>query len=115
MRWARHGGRQSAWAARAGTQTGGPLPDVPVVVFRHAAVVEVPNLGNVAEQEPSGCVTALQTGFIRDLKIRGTSCLADIPPVPYTPDHPERAENSVQARRRSGLGLGIGRPAMDQP
>ncbi|MCR3742632.1 Pimeloyl-ACP methyl ester carboxylesterase [Actinomadura glauciflava] len=82
-----------------------PLPDVPVLVvsgdldantptsmgrqaarqFRHATVVEVPNVGHVAEQEPSGCVAAIQTGFIRDLKIRGTSCLADIPPVPVRP------------------------------
>ncbi|MEV4004837.1 alpha/beta fold hydrolase [Actinomadura sp. NPDC049753] len=92
------------WPDRHGPvqPTGGPFPDVPVLVvsgdldantptdmgrkaarqFRHAAVVEVPNVGHVPEQEPSGCVAAIQTGFIRDLRIPGTSCLADIPPAP---------------------------------
>ncbi|MFB9198424.1 alpha/beta fold hydrolase [Actinomadura verrucosospora] len=95
------------WPDRRGPvqPTGGPFPDVPVLVvsgdldantptavgrqaarqFRRAAVVEVPNVGHVAEQEPSGCVAAIQTGFIRDLRVPGTSCLAGIPPAPVRP------------------------------
>ncbi|MGI5205057.1 alpha/beta fold hydrolase [Spirillospora sp. CA-108201] len=95
------------WPDRRGPvqPTGGPFPDVPVLVvsgdldantptsmgrqaarqFRRAAVVEVPNVGHVAEQEPSGCVAAIQTGFIRGLRVRDTSCLADIPPAPVRP------------------------------
>ncbi|MFA1548621.1 alpha/beta fold hydrolase [Actinomadura chokoriensis] len=92
------------WPDRHGPSqpTGGPFPDVPVLVtsgeldantptetgrqaalqFRRATVVEVPNVGHVAEYEPSGCVTAIQTGFIDDLRVPDTSCLADIPPAP---------------------------------
>ncbi|MEV4255194.1 alpha/beta hydrolase, partial [Spirillospora sp. NPDC049652] len=84
-----------------GQPTAGPFPDVPVLVtsgdldpntptetgrqaarqFRHATVVEVPNVGHVAEHEPSGCVAAIQTGFIRTLRVPDTSCLGHIPPV----------------------------------
>ncbi|MEU5880072.1 alpha/beta fold hydrolase [Spirillospora sp. NPDC047279] len=95
------------WPDRHGPvqPTGGPFPDVPVLVvsgdldantptevgrqaarqFRRATVVEVPNVGHVAEQEPSGCVAAIQTGFIRGLRVPDTFCLADIPPVPVHP------------------------------
>ncbi|MFI0484956.1 alpha/beta hydrolase [Actinomadura sp. 9N215] len=85
--------------------TGGPFPDVPVLVvsgdldantpteqgrraarqFRRSTVVEAPNVGHVAEREPSGCVAAIETGFIRDLRVPDTSCLADIPPAPVKP------------------------------
>jgi pimeloyl-ACP methyl ester carboxylesterase len=85
-----------------GQPTGGPFPDVPVLVtsgdldantptetgrqaarqFRRATVVEVPNVGHVPEHEPSGCVAAIQTGFIRHLRVPDTSCLTDIPPAP---------------------------------
>lgn len=85
-----------------GQPTGGPFPDVPVLVtsgdldantptetgrqaarqFRRAAVVEVPNVGHVPEHEPSGCVAGIQTGFVRDLRVPDTSCLAEIPPAP---------------------------------
>ncbi|MGI5171342.1 alpha/beta fold hydrolase [Spirillospora sp. CA-253888] len=88
-----------------GQRTGGPFPDVPVLVtsgdldantptetgrqaarqFRRATVVEVPNVGHVPEHEPSGCVAAIQTAFIRDLRVPGTSCLAAIPPAPVRP------------------------------
>lgn len=92
------------WPDRHGPvqPTGGPFPDVPVLVvsgdldantpteqgrraarqFRRSTVVEVPNVGHVAEREPSGCVAAIETGFVRDLRVGDTSCLADIPPVP---------------------------------
>ncbi|WP_067824962.1 alpha/beta hydrolase [Actinomadura kijaniata] len=92
------------WPDRHGPvqPTGGPFPDVPVLVvsgdmdpntpteegrlaarqFRHATVVEVPNVGHVAEKEPSGCVAGIESGFIRNLRTGDTSCLADIPPVP---------------------------------
>ncbi|MGC4953483.1 alpha/beta fold hydrolase [Actinomadura citrea] len=95
------------WPDRRGPvqRTSGPFPDVPVLVvsgdldantptamgrqaarqFRRATVVEVPNVGHVAEQEPSGCVAAIQTGFIRGLRVPGTSCLAGIPPAPVRP------------------------------
>ncbi|MFD0684869.1 alpha/beta fold hydrolase [Actinomadura fibrosa] len=91
------------WPDRHGPSqpTGGPFPDVPVLVtsgdldantptetgrqaarqFRRAAVVEVPNTGHVPETEPSGCVAAIQTGFVRDLRVPDTACLAQIPPV----------------------------------
>ncbi|WP_344264375.1 alpha/beta fold hydrolase [Actinomadura napierensis] len=95
------------WPDRHGPSqpTGGPFPDVPVLVtsgdldantptetgrqaarqFRRATVVEVPNVGHVAEHEPSGCVAAVQTGFIRNLRVPDTSCLAHIPPAPVRP------------------------------
>ncbi|WP_173094211.1 alpha/beta fold hydrolase [Actinomadura verrucosospora] len=95
------------WPDRRGPAqpTGGPFPDVPVLVtsgdldantptetgrqaarqFRRATVVEVPNVGHVPEHEPSGCVAAVQTGFIRDLRVPDTSCLAAIPPAPVRP------------------------------
>ncbi|GAA2444220.1 alpha/beta hydrolase [Actinomadura vinacea] len=95
------------WPDRHGQPqpTGLPLPDVPVLVvsgdldadtpteqgrqaarqFRRATVVEVPNVGHIAENEPSGCVAAIQTGFIRDLQASDTSCLANIPPAPVQP------------------------------
>ncbi|MFB4302085.1 alpha/beta fold hydrolase [Actinomadura sp. NTSP31] len=95
------------WPDRHGPSqpTGGPFPDVPVLVtsgdldantptetgrqaarqFRRATVVEVPNVGHVAEHEPSGCVAAVQTGFIRDLRVPDTSCLNRIPPAPVRP------------------------------
>ncbi|MFG2004191.1 alpha/beta fold hydrolase [Spirillospora sp. NPDC048911] len=80
----------------------GPFPNVPVLVvsgdldantptesgrlaarqFRRASVVEVPNVGHVAEKEPSGCVAGIETAFIRDLRLNDTSCLTKIPPVP---------------------------------
>ncbi|MFI0451470.1 alpha/beta hydrolase [Actinomadura sp. 6N118] len=80
----------------------GPFPDVPVLVvsgdldantptesgrlaarqFRRSTVVEVPNVGHVAEKEPSGCAAGIETGFIRDLRVGDTSCLTKIPPVP---------------------------------
>ncbi|HEX6469753.1 MAG TPA: hypothetical protein VF069_11710 [Streptosporangiaceae bacterium] len=50
--------------------------------FRHATVVGVPNVGHVAEMEPSGCATGIESAFIRDLGVGDTSCLAGIPPVP---------------------------------
>lgn len=95
------------WPDRHGPvqPTSGPLPDVPVLVvsgdldantpteqgrqaarrFRRAAVVEVPNVGHVAEHEPSGCAAAIETGFIRRLRVGDTSCLAGIPPAPVEP------------------------------
>ncbi|MEU5995867.1 alpha/beta fold hydrolase [Spirillospora sp. NPDC047418] len=95
------------WPDRHGPSqpVGGPFPDVPVLVtsgdldantptetgrqaarqFRRATVVEVPNVGHVPEHEPSGCVAAIQTGFIRDLHVPETSCLANIPPTPVRP------------------------------
>ena len=94
------------WPDRHGpTQpTGGPFPDVPVLVtsgdldantptetgrqaarqFRRATVVEVPNVGHVPEHEPTGCVAAIQTAFIRHLKAPNTSCLTNIPPAPVS-------------------------------
>jgi pimeloyl-ACP methyl ester carboxylesterase len=85
----------------SGRQTGAPFPDVPVLVmsgdmdtntpteegrlaarrFKRAAVVEVPNVGHVPEQEPSGCAAGIGMSFIRTLKVGDTSCLAKIPPV----------------------------------
>jgi pimeloyl-ACP methyl ester carboxylesterase len=82
-------------------RTTGPLADVPVLVvsgeldtntptaegraaaaqFRRASVLEVPNVGHVAEQEPSGCVAALETRFIRTGDTGDTGCLSRIPPV----------------------------------
>ncbi|MFC9970608.1 alpha/beta hydrolase [Spirillospora sp. NPDC127200] len=50
--------------------------------FRRATVVEVPNVGHVPEHEPSGCVAAVQTGFIRGLRVPDTSCIREIPPAP---------------------------------
>lgn len=95
------------WPDRHGPRrpTGGPFPDVPVLVtsgdldantptesgrqaarrFRRATVVEVPNVGHVPEHEPSGCVAAIQTAFIRDLRVHDTSCLTKIPPAPVHP------------------------------
>ncbi|MGK5552697.1 alpha/beta fold hydrolase [Actinomadura kijaniata] len=95
------------WPDRHGPSqpTGGPFADVPVLVtsgdldtntpietsrqaarqFRHATVVEVPNVGHVPEHEPSGCVATIQTRFIRDLRVPDTSCLADIRPAPVRP------------------------------
>lgn len=92
LRWPdRHGPRQP---------TGGPFPDVPVLVlsgeldpntptsagrrvarrFRRASVVEVPNAGHVPEQfEP--CAGAIEVGFLRTLRVPDTSCLRDIAPV----------------------------------
>jgi pimeloyl-ACP methyl ester carboxylesterase len=87
---------------RIAQPTDGPFPDVPTLVvsgdldtntptesgrlaarqFRHSTVLEVPNLGHVAEREPSGCVAGIQTDFIRTLKVGGTACLAKIPPAP---------------------------------
>ncbi|WP_158581710.1 alpha/beta fold hydrolase [Actinomadura spongiicola] len=87
--------------------TGGPFPDVPVLVvsgdldtntpteegrlaarqFRRATVVEVPNVGHVPEKEPSGCVAGIESGFVRNLRVGDTSCLADIPPVPVRSDN----------------------------
>ena len=82
-------------------RTGGPFPDVPVLVlsgdldantpteegrqaarqFRGARVVEIPNAGHVPERE-SRCPATILTTFIRQLRVGDTSCLADIPPVP---------------------------------
>ncbi|QXJ23261.1 alpha/beta fold hydrolase [Actinomadura graeca] len=91
------------WPDRHGTgQAAGPVPDVPVLVvsgdldpntpteegrlaarrFPRSTVVEVPNVGHVAEKEPSGCVAGIETGFIRAQKPGDTSCLAAIPAVP---------------------------------
>ncbi|TDD73451.1 alpha/beta fold hydrolase [Actinomadura darangshiensis] len=92
------------WPDRHGPvqPTGGPFPDVPVLVvsgdldantpteqgrqaarrFRRSTVVEVPNVGHVAEHEPSGCAAGIESAFIRDLRVGDTSCLADIPPAP---------------------------------
>ncbi|MDL4816734.1 alpha/beta fold hydrolase [Actinomadura opuntiae] len=53
--------------------------------FRRAPVLEVPNVGHVAEHEPSGCVAAIQTAFIRDLRTPDTSCLTQNPTRPRTP------------------------------
>jgi pimeloyl-ACP methyl ester carboxylesterase len=91
------------WPDRHGPvqPTAGPFPDVPVLVlsgdldtntpteegrlaagqFRHATVVEVPNVGHVAEKEPSGCAAGIESAFIRDLRVGDMSCLAGIPPV----------------------------------
>ncbi|TDD81893.1 alpha/beta fold hydrolase [Actinomadura rubrisoli] len=92
------------WPDRTGPAqpTGGPFPDVPVLVvsgdldpntptesgrlaagqFRRATVVEVSNVGHVAEREPSACVIGVLSGFVRDQKVGDLSCLATIPPVP---------------------------------
>jgi pimeloyl-ACP methyl ester carboxylesterase len=95
------------WPDRHGPvqPTGGPLPDVPVLVvsgdldantpteqgrqaarqFRRSTVVEVPNVGHVAEHEPSGCAAAIETDFIRRLRVGDTSCRTRIPPAPVEP------------------------------
>ncbi|WP_433328265.1 alpha/beta fold hydrolase [Spirillospora sp. CA-294931] len=85
--------------------TGGPFPDVPVLVlsgaldpntpteegrqaarqFRHAAVVEVPHTGHVPTGEPTRCAAGIQRAFIRDLRVGDTSCLTRIPPVVVRP------------------------------
>ncbi|MFD0887966.1 alpha/beta hydrolase, partial [Streptosporangium algeriense] len=79
----------------------GRFPDVPVLVlngdldgvtaeangrkaaaqFPQGVFVPVPNVGHVAEFEPSGCVAGLVTAFLRDGRTGDTSCLAAIPPV----------------------------------
>lgn len=84
------GGMAAGRAGAAGTPRSGPAECVPVAravcgtvrVPLVRARPEVPNVGHVAEQEPSGCVAAIQTGFVRDLRVPATSCLADIPPAP---------------------------------
>ncbi|MGI5323207.1 alpha/beta fold hydrolase [Actinomadura nitritigenes] len=100
------------WPDRHGPvqPTGGPFPDVPVLVvsgdldantpteqgrqaarqFRRSTVVEVPNVGHVAEHEPSGCAASIETGFINRLRVGDTSCRAHIPPAPVEP-LPQRA------------------------
>jgi pimeloyl-ACP methyl ester carboxylesterase len=91
------------WPDRGGqAQRTGGFPDVPVLVvsgeldantpteegrlaarqFRRSTVVEVPNVGHVAEQEPSGCAAGIESGFIRNLRVGDTGCLSKIPPVP---------------------------------
>ncbi|MEO5878006.1 MAG: alpha/beta fold hydrolase [Streptosporangiaceae bacterium] len=94
------------WPDRAARpqHTGGPFPDVPVLVmsgeldpntpteegrlaaaqFRRATVVEIPNAGHVAEREPSGCAANLQITFLRTGRPGDTRCLASIPPIPVT-------------------------------
>src|SRR4051794_1571745 len=82
-------------------RTTGPIADVPVLVlsgdldantpteegrqaarqFRHARVIEVPNVGHVPETA-SRCPGATLTTFIPRLQVGDTSCLADIPPIP---------------------------------
>jgi pimeloyl-ACP methyl ester carboxylesterase len=82
-------------------RTTGPFADVPVLVvsgdldtntptaegraaaaqFRRGGVLEVPNVGHIAEREPSGCVAALETRFIRTGRTGDTGCLSRIPPV----------------------------------
>lgn len=79
----------------------GPFPDVPVLVmsgeldpntpteegrlaarqFRRATVVEVPNVGHVAEREPSGCAAGIQIRFLKTGRVGDTRCMAAIPPV----------------------------------
>ena len=83
-------------------RTGGPFPDVPVLVTagdldpltptrqaRHAAnqfpnarLLEVPNAGHVPQGEPTGCAAKITMNFIRNQRLGDTSCLAKIPPVP---------------------------------
>ena len=92
------------WPDRNGPtqRTSGPFPDVPVLVvsgdldpnvptaesrlaarqFPRAQLVEVPNAGHAAEQEPTGCALSITAGFIRDQRLGDTSCLARIPPLP---------------------------------
>jgi pimeloyl-ACP methyl ester carboxylesterase len=84
-------------------RTGGPYPDVPVLVlsgdldanapteegrqaarqFRDARVIEVPNVAHVPERA-SRCPVTILTHFIRRLRVGDTGCLADIPPIPVT-------------------------------
>ena len=93
------------WPDRHGPvqRTSGPFADVPVLVlsgdldpntpteegrlaaqqFRDSRVIEVPNVAHVPEQW-SGCAAAIETDFIRTLRVGDTSCLADIPPIPVT-------------------------------
>ncbi|MBO2455504.1 alpha/beta fold hydrolase [Actinomadura barringtoniae] len=90
------------WPAQGAGQATGHFPDVPVLVvsgeldtntpteegrlaarqFRRSTVVEVPNVGHVAEREPSGCAAAIETGFIQNGRVGDTTCLAKIPPTP---------------------------------
>ncbi|WP_433347189.1 alpha/beta fold hydrolase [Microtetraspora malaysiensis] len=53
--------------------------------YRGAAFLKVPNMGHVAEYDPSGCVAGITSGFIRHGKLGDTTCLAAIPPVKVEP------------------------------
>lgn len=79
----------------------GPFPNVPVLVmsgeldpntpteegrlaarqFRRSTVIEVPNVGHLAEREPSGCAAAIQIHFLRAARPGDTRCLKAIPAV----------------------------------
>jgi pimeloyl-ACP methyl ester carboxylesterase len=82
----------------------GPFPNAPVLVmsgeldpntpteegrlaagqFRRATVVEVPNVGHIAEREPSGCAAGIQIHFIKTGRLGDTRCMTVIPPVPVS-------------------------------
>ncbi|AYF78374.1 alpha/beta fold hydrolase [Nocardia yunnanensis] len=82
-------------------QVSTPMPGVPVLVlsgdldaitpdangkqlaaeFPHATFVSVPNTGHVPDLEPTGCVTGIVAGFVRTGEVRGTDCVASLPPI----------------------------------
>ncbi|MFI9551176.1 alpha/beta hydrolase [Nonomuraea endophytica] len=53
--------------------------------YRGATFLKVPNMGHVAEYDPSGCVAGLTSGFLRHGKLGDTACLAEIPPLKVEP------------------------------
>ncbi|GII95805.1 alpha/beta fold hydrolase [Sinosporangium siamense] len=83
----------------------GHFPDVPVLAiaadldattsvaatrevaeqYKRSTFLRVPNMGHVAEYDPSGCVTGISSDFIRHGKVGDTSCLKEIPPIKVTP------------------------------
>ncbi|WP_283133934.1 alpha/beta hydrolase [Rhizohabitans arisaemae] len=83
----------------------GVFPDVPVLVlaadldantsvasggaaarqFKRSTLVTVPNMGHVADYNPSGCVASLVTAFIRTGAVGDTTCLKAIPPIKVHP------------------------------
>jgi pimeloyl-ACP methyl ester carboxylesterase len=91
------------WPDRGGPvqRTSGALPEVPVLIisgdldsntptaegrqtarqYPHAQVIDVPNAGHVAEQEPTGCALSITSDFIRNQRLGNTNCLAKIPPL----------------------------------
>ncbi|MDP9869135.1 MULTISPECIES: alpha/beta hydrolase [Streptosporangium] len=89
------------WPAHRPYTSTGHFPDVPVLgvaadldattsvhatrQYRDATFLKVPNMGHVAEYDPSGCVAGITSGFIRHGKLGDTACLAAIPPVKVEP------------------------------
>ncbi|WP_219509662.1 alpha/beta fold hydrolase [Nonomuraea ceibae] len=93
------------WPAHQPHTSTGRFPDVPVLgvaadldatttvhstrqaarQYRSASFLRVPNMGHVAEYDPSGCVTGITADFIRHGRLGDTSCLAGMPPVKAEP------------------------------